>query len=56
VQQFAQWLQATPLSIAIQSTSWLVPLLQSIQIAVDPSVMNVGDYTFLVTHSRQGRI
>ena len=34
MQQFAQWLQATPLSIAIQSTSWLVPLLQSIHIVM----------------------
>lgn len=31
---FAQWLQATPLSIAIQSTSWLIPLLQSIHIVM----------------------
>lgn len=34
MQQFAQWLQATPLSIAIQSTSWLIPLLQSIHIVM----------------------
>lgn len=31
---FARWLQATPLSTAIQSTSWLVPLLQSIHIVM----------------------
>ncbi len=29
---FAEWLQATPLSVAIQSTLWLTPLLQSIHI------------------------
>lgn len=29
---FAEWLQATPLSIAIQSTGWVVPLFQSIHI------------------------
>ena len=34
MQHFAQWLQATPLSIAIQSTSWLIPLLQSIHIVM----------------------
>ena len=34
VEQFAQWLQATPLSIAIQSTTWLIPLLQSIHIVM----------------------
>jgi hypothetical protein len=32
VLQFAEWLQATPLSVAIQSTLWLTPLLQSIHI------------------------
>jgi hypothetical protein len=30
--EFAEWLQATPLSIAIQSRLWLTPLLQSIHI------------------------
>lgn len=30
--EFAQWLQATSLSVAIQSTSWVIPLLQSIHI------------------------
>lgn len=29
---FAEWLQATPLSVAIQSTGWVVPLFQSIHI------------------------
>lgn len=31
---FAQWLQATSFSVAIQSTSWLIPLLQSIHIVM----------------------
>ena len=31
---FATWLQATPLSIGIQSTGWLIPLLQSIHIVM----------------------
>jgi uncharacterized membrane protein SirB2 len=30
--EFAQWLQATPLSIAIQSSTWLTPLLQAVHI------------------------
>jgi len=34
VEQFAQWLQATRLSVAIQSSSWMVPLLQSIHIVL----------------------
>ncbi len=34
MEQFAQWLQATQLSVAIQSTSWLIPLLQSIHIVM----------------------
>jgi hypothetical protein len=34
VQEFAAWLQATPLSVAIQSTLWLTPLLQSIHIVM----------------------
>jgi len=29
---FAQWLEATPVSVAIKSTSWVVPLVQSIHI------------------------
>lgn len=32
--EFAEWLQATPLSVAIQSTLWLTPLLQSIHIVM----------------------
>jgi len=32
VLEFAQWLQATTLSTAIQSIGWLIPLLQSIHI------------------------
>jgi len=32
MQGFAQWLQATQLSVAIQSSEWLIPLLQSIHI------------------------
>lgn len=32
--EFAKWLQATPLSIAIQSSSWLTPLLQAIHIVM----------------------
>jgi hypothetical protein len=34
VLEFAAWLQATPLSVAIQSTLWLTPLLQSIHIVM----------------------
>ena len=34
MEHFAQWLQATPLSILIQSTSWLIPLLQTIHIVM----------------------
>lgn len=30
--EFAEWLGTTPLSVAIQSTLWLTPLLQSIHI------------------------
>jgi uncharacterized membrane protein SirB2 len=29
---FAEWLQATPLSVTIQSVGWVIPLLQSIHI------------------------
>ncbi|MEP7245968.1 MAG: DUF6644 family protein [Gammaproteobacteria bacterium] len=29
---FAEWLQTTPLSVTIQSVSWVVPLVQSIHI------------------------
>jgi uncharacterized membrane protein SirB2 len=29
---FAEWLQATPVSVAIQSAGWAIPLLQSIHI------------------------
>jgi hypothetical protein len=32
--EFAGWLQATPLSVAIQSTLWLTPLLQSVHIVM----------------------
>jgi hypothetical protein len=32
--QFAEWLQATPLSVAIQSTLWVTPLLQTIHIVM----------------------
>jgi uncharacterized membrane protein SirB2 len=32
--EFAQWLQATPLSVAIQSSTWLTPLLQAIHIVM----------------------
>jgi hypothetical protein len=31
---FAEWLQATPFSVAIQSTLWLTPLLQTIHITM----------------------
>lgn len=31
---FAAWLQATPLSVAIQSTLWVTPLLQTIHIVM----------------------
>ena len=30
--EFAEWLGTTPLSIGVQSRSWLTPLLQSIHI------------------------
>ncbi len=30
--EFATWLQATPVSVAIQSSPWLVPALQSVHI------------------------
>jgi hypothetical protein len=32
--EFAAWLQATPLSVAIQSTLWVTPLLQTIHITM----------------------
>jgi uncharacterized membrane protein SirB2 len=32
VSTFAEWLQATPISVTIQSVKWVVPLLQSIHI------------------------
>lgn len=32
--EFAEWLQSTPLSIAIQSTLWVTPLLQTIHITM----------------------
>jgi hypothetical protein len=32
VRELAEWLQATPVSVTIQSVSWLIPLLQSIHI------------------------
>jgi hypothetical protein len=43
---FAEWLQATPLSVAIQSTLWVTPLLQTIHIVmigiVFVSMLNVA--------------
>ncbi len=43
---FAAWLQATPLSVAIQSTLWVTPLLQTIHIVmigvVFVSMLNVA--------------
>ncbi|HET8696631.1 MAG TPA: DUF6644 family protein [Gammaproteobacteria bacterium] len=30
--EFAEWLQATPVSVFIQSVTWVIPLLQSIHI------------------------
>jgi len=32
--EFAEWLQATPLSVAIQSRLWLTPLLQTVHIVM----------------------
>lgn len=29
---FAEWLQATPVSVTVQSVTWIIPLLQSIHI------------------------
>jgi hypothetical protein len=44
--EFAEWLQATPFSVAIQSTLWLTPLLQTIHIVmigiVFVSMLNVA--------------
>lgn len=31
---FAEWLQATPVSVTIQSVAWIIPLLQSIHITM----------------------
>ena len=43
---FAEWLQATPLSVAIQSTLWVTPLLQTVHIVmigiVFVSMLNVA--------------
>ena len=30
--EFAEWLQATPVSVTVQSITWIIPLLQSIHI------------------------
>ena len=32
MRELAEWLQATPVSVTIQSVSWIIPLLQSIHI------------------------
>src|SRR5215831_16549341 len=32
--EFAEWLQATPVSVTIQSVAWIIPLLQSIHITM----------------------
>jgi hypothetical protein len=32
VRELAEWLQATPISVTIQASKWMVPLLQSIHI------------------------
>jgi hypothetical protein len=46
VLEFAEWLQATPFSVAIQSALWLTPLLQTIHITmigiVFVSMLNVA--------------
>jgi hypothetical protein len=46
VLKFAEWLQATPFSVAIQSTLWVTPLLQTIHIVmigiVFVSMLNVA--------------
>jgi len=34
VLEFAEWLQTTPISVAIQSVEWIIPLLQSIHIVM----------------------
>ena len=34
LQEFATWLQATRFSLAIQTTEWMVPLLQSVHIVM----------------------
>jgi hypothetical protein len=44
--EFAEWLQATPLSVAIQSTLWITPLVQTVHIVmigiVFVSMLNVA--------------
>jgi hypothetical protein len=46
VLEFAEWLQATPFSVAIQSALWLTPLLQTVHITmiaiVFVSMLNVA--------------
>jgi uncharacterized membrane protein SirB2 len=32
--EFAEWLQTTPVSVAIQSVAWVIPLLQSVHIVM----------------------
>jgi hypothetical protein len=34
MREFAEWLQATPLSVWIQSVEWIIPFLQSIHIVM----------------------
>lgn len=34
MRELAEWLQATPLSVTLQSVSWIIPLLQSIHIVM----------------------
>lgn len=38
--QFCSWLQATPLSLAIQGTSWVVPLVQTVHILSIAAVLS----------------
>jgi hypothetical protein len=54
--QFAQWLSATPLSLAVQKYEWLTPLLQTIHILaiamVLPSAFMIGLRTLGVAASQ----
>jgi hypothetical protein len=67
VNQFAEWLSQTPLSLAIQSHEWVIPTLQSIHIVaisvvlgsvfmIDLRILALAgrDQTLVETHARFG--